>query len=388
MADDAPAPGRSALDALPCGALRVGADRTVLRANRHALELLCCAEEGDAIGRDVGELVSRATGILLDSYVYPMLLESGVAEEVQLTLKGPCGEPRAVVGNFSMNADRTVDWAFMGCVNRDALYTELLDTRDRLEDRTATLGRLNAEIRERQSDLQAFCHSLSHDFTGPLTHIHRFVDLALEDLRDGGVDAPEELGLLERARENAAVLIDMTESLVEYLVADVAATRDEPVDLGAVVSAVLAIGVGRGAGPPEVRRGDLPVVAGNRAQLQVVFKNLLQNAVKYNENEPRITVERVGGSGDGRVVVAVGDNGIGMSEADLDAVFEPFVRLDTGGRYPGSGLGLSIARRMVANHGGDIRVESEPGVGSTFYVTLPHHGPDARDASVDPAPRA
>ena len=371
MASDAPATGHAALDALPCGVLRIGADRKVLHANRYALDLIDRADGSGTVGRGVGEFVSRATGILLDSYVYPMLIETGEAEEVQLTLKGPRGESRAVVGNFSMNADGTVDWTFMGCVNRDKLYTELIDARDRLEDGAATLRGLNARIRERQSDLQAFCHSLSHDFSGPLAHIHRFVDVALEDLRDAGVDAPEELGLLGRARENAAVLIDMTDSLVEYLVADEAATRDEPVDLGEVVTAVLAIGVGRGPEPPTVNRGSLPVVRGNRAQLQMVFKNLLQNAVKYNERVPEITVEPVADAADGRVVVAVRDNGIGIAAADLDTVFDPFVRLDAASRYPGSGLGLSIVRRMVTNHGGEIRLESEPGVGSTFYLTLP-----------------
>ena len=105
--------------------------------------------------------------------------------------------------------------------------------------------------------------------------------------------------------------------------------------------------------------------------LKQVFANLIENAVKYSPNDSRILVstEEV----NGRMVVQVADQGRGISEEDLDNVFEKFYRTSdvVNTDIAGSGLGLFLARYFVELHHGDIDVESQPGQGSTFTVRLP-----------------
>lgn len=114
----------------------------------------------------------------------------------------------------------------------------------------------------------------------------------------------------------------------------------------------------------------LPVVQGDANQLTHVFQNLLSNALKYRKVESapevRVTVERR----DGMSVVAVRDNGIGFEQRYAKGIFGLFKRLHRD-EYPGTGLGLAICQRIVERYNGRIWAESEPGVGSTFYVALP-----------------
>jgi signal transduction histidine kinase len=120
----------------------------------------------------------------------------------------------------------------------------------------------------------------------------------------------------------------------------------------------------------EISIGDLPPCMGDHAQLSQVFSNLMDNALKYCEpsRSPRIEVSA---SVDGRMVTyKIADNGKGMKEEDLSRAFEIFKRLEGSEGVPGEGLGLAIVKRIVEKHGGKIWVESEPGVGSTFFVEL------------------
>lgn len=372
-------PSGTEADLLPCGIAKIGKDRNLLNCNRYALDLLACGSVDDIAGRKLNELVSVGTHIFLDSYVYPMLLDEGKAEEVQLTLKSLAGETKPIVANIRMNADHTTDWTFMTCVNRDQLYTELLHARDTLQAQARELGQLNAQSQERQSDLQAFCQSLSHDFTGPIRRIRQLIEFALEDLQKGGIEAPEEFEMLGDALKNSGVLTDLTTGLVEYLVADVAVSRDETVDLEEIVSTVISMREQHGSTLPKLHWASLPTIIGSKAQILVLFKNLLENALKYNKNVPEITISHTEDVANNRIVIAVKDNGIGMSEEYLEKIFSPFTRLNPAGDYKGSGLGLSIVKKMVMNHDGDIWAESTLGTGSTFYVSLPRDTPKIDD---------
>ena len=115
---------------------------------------------------------------------------------------------------------------------------------------------------------------------------------------------------------------------------------------------------------------DLPLVRADAAQLERVFANLIENALRYSEPEPvSVHVRRVGR----RVVVRVVDHGPGIGPGEQDRIFEAFYRgPQLGGPAPtGSGLGLAIAKGFVVANGGTISVESLPGQGSCFIVSLP-----------------
>mgnify|MGYP000285280707 CR=1 FL=1 len=114
----------------------------------------------------------------------------------------------------------------------------------------------------------------------------------------------------------------------------------------------------------------LPRVEGDEDQLRQVFQNLLDNAMEYSGDEPpriRVSAERDGD----QWLLSISDDGIGIDADHQDRVFEVFQRLHTHDDHAGTGIGLSLCRRIVERHGGEIWVDSDPGAGSTFSFTLP-----------------
>jgi light-regulated signal transduction histidine kinase (bacteriophytochrome) len=114
----------------------------------------------------------------------------------------------------------------------------------------------------------------------------------------------------------------------------------------------------------------LPILRGNKTQLFQLFQNLINNGMKYRklDTPPKVHVS-VKDAGD-CWQFAIKDNGIGMEQRHLKKIFEVFQRLHRKSQYAGTGVGLSICKKVVERHGGIIWVESEKGVGSTFYFTL------------------
>ena len=119
-----------------------------------------------------------------------------------------------------------------------------------------------------------------------------------------------------------------------------------------------------------IEAGELPMARGDTSQLSHVFQNVLSNALKYQRagEAPRIDVKAT--ENDGYWTIAIRDNGIGFEQQHADRIFGLFKRLHQK-EYDGTGLGLAICKRIVERYGGRMWAESQPGVGSTFYFTLP-----------------
>lgn len=117
--------------------------------------------------------------------------------------------------------------------------------------------------------------------------------------------------------------------------------------------------------------GELPVVMGDRSMVAQIFQNLFSNSLKYQSEEaPRIVVQSEFDKGMWRITVS--DNGLGFdSEQFGDRVFGIFQRLYTTEKFPGTGIGLALAKKIVESHGGSIWVDSIPDGGSSFHFTLP-----------------
>jgi two-component system, chemotaxis family, sensor kinase Cph1 len=111
-------------------------------------------------------------------------------------------------------------------------------------------------------------------------------------------------------------------------------------------------------------------VTADPSQLTQIFQNLIANAIKFHAEEPP-RVEVRGEDRNGEWIFSVKDNGIGIEERFKDKIFVMFQRLHTRDKYPGTGIGLAICKKIIERHKGRIWIESIPGKGSTFYLTIP-----------------
>jgi signal transduction histidine kinase len=247
----------------------------------------------------------------------------------------------------------------------NTMADSLQRSRDQLEHSNAELKRSNAE-------LDQFASVTSHDLQAPLTTISMYAELIerrhAADLNGGMVLVDG----IRNATQEARTLI---RDLLEYSRAGRGQLALEEVAADDMVTRALdAL-----AGPIEaacalVTSDRLPVVLVDRAGVCRVFQNLIGNAVKFSApgrpSEVHVSAERDGAMWR----FDIRDNGIGMDPKDAERIFQPFKRLHGEEAYPGTGIGLAICERIVAQHGGRIWVTSSPGAGSVFSFTLPPVG--------------
>jgi PAS domain S-box-containing protein len=226
----------------------------------------------------------------------------------------------------------------------------------------------------RQADRlkEDFLSMASHEFRTPLTALRLQSDLlrdALRKLHGPHERTDRQLGVIEkqidRLEKLVSVLFDASRIAEGKLKLELSET-----DLAEVArDAVERLGVEAAQAGVEVRL-DLQPVTGrwDRTRLEQVVTNLVSNAIKYGERRPVDVTVR---PGEGRAELAVRDRGIGIPVASHGVIFERFQRAENAGPVKGLGLGLWIAKSMVTAHGGELRVESAPGEGATFTVSLP-----------------
>ena len=163
----------------------------------------------------------------------------------------------------------------------------------------------------------------------------------------------------------------MVDALLDYTRLDAKQCRHDPVDLNdsvIVLAAEFSAALDECGGRIEAE--SLPTIYGDPHLLTELLQNLIGNALKFRGNEPpvvRLDAQQVGEEWH----VSVSDNGIGIDLEFHDQILKPLRRLHTESEYEGYGVGLATCQRIIEKHAGSIRVESEPGQGSTFYFTLP-----------------
>ncbi|TQL47035.1 two-component system sensor histidine kinase SenX3 [Homoserinimonas aerilata] len=248
------------------------------------------------------------------------------------------------------------------------------------EDRTESY-RLDAVRRD-------FVANISHELKTPIGA----VSLLAEALAAAS-DEPEQVKrFAKRLSKESERLARITREIIELsrLQAADALARPEIVDVDHVVASAIDQNrvIADKHGIRLASGGDAGTRAyGDEDLLIAAVQNLVSNAIQYSPDNSRIGVGVV--SGDGVLEISVTDQGIGIEEQDLDRVFERFYRIDPARarNTGGTGLGLSIVKHVAQNHGGDVRVWSQPGKGSTFTIRIPElTDADARLADHDPAP--
>lgn len=228
-------------------------------------------------------------------------------------------------------------------------------------------------------------NNLTHELKTPISTIA----LACEALNDPGVPkSPEQQrSFVAMIRDENKRLGLLVESVLQSAVLDSGSMRLRlsDVDLHALLGEVVrnaAIQAERRGGHLRTElRAELAVLRGDRIHLANVFYNLVDNAVKYCEGQPEVLITTT--SDAAGITVRVADNGIGIARADHRKIFDRLYRVPTGNLHnvKGFGLGLSYVKAVLEKHGGTIRVESEPGMGSTFIIDLPYEHGEAHPTS-------
>ena len=231
---------------------------------------------------------------------------------------------------------------------------------------------LLAELKRSNEELQQFAYVTSHDLQEPLRTIASFTQL-MERRYKGKLDedADEFMGYIVDA---SVRMKQMIMDLLEYSRVGTKQEMYQTIDIESKLNNVLVnlndlIERSRA----EITHDPLPVVVGDKSQLLLLLQNLITNAIKFRKEEesPRIHISAVEDLEKNEYVFSIADNGIGIEEQYFERIFTIFQRLHTRDEYQGTGIGLSIAKRIVERHGGRIWVESEFGKGSIFYFTIP-----------------
>ena len=236
------------------------------------------------------------------------------------------------------------------------------------------------ELARSNRDLEQFAYIASHDLQEPLRMVAAYTQL-LADRYRGKLDdtADKYIGY---AVEGAIRLQALIEDLLTFSRVGRNGKEHAGTDCNKAVNEAfrnLAAAVQESG--VIVTRGSLPMLRADHSQLVQLFQNLIGNAIKFRREQApmmNISAERNGDQWE----IAVADNGIGIASEYQDQIFAIFQRLHTREEYAGNGVGLAICKKIVEQRGGHIWVDSSPGQGSTFRLTLPAIPADEGDSTV------
>lgn len=283
------------------------------------------------------------------------------------------------------NTDGRDVYLYVQCVKIEAQLLVTLTDYSLLRKSQHDLEQTIRALERSNQNLEDFAHAASHDMKEPLRKIRIFTD-RLKSRLDTQMDETGK-ALFERIEKSAERMELLVDDLLELSHVSQKPGGWEPVNLNENIEKVLSdLELPIEEKNAEIKVGHLPTVNGNKRHLQQLFQNLISNALKYSKPgiAPAIVIQckRISG-GDvsfhlaedemskSFYLIEVKDNGIGFSQQYAEQIFQMFQRLHGKAEYSGTGIGLSIVRKVVQNYNGHIWATSEPGVGSVFHVLLP-----------------
>jgi len=316
--------------------------------------------------------------------VMPNIKKSDIYNKYRHILK--TGEPLVIhqkLGDRSLAVQVFKLGDSLGIIVSDITERKLAE-----EERESLLAKLS----EKTKELEQVIYTTSHDLRSPLVNIQGFtreLEQAVKQVHE--VLNSKDIAPAVREKLGSTLNEDIPSSL-QYILASSArmdsilsgllkisrlgrATLNiQKLDMNKLMSEVISsfeFQVKEAGATVEV--GDLPPCYGDETQINQVCSNLLDNALKFLDPKRSGAVRISGEAGEGQVAYCVEDNGIGIAEKDKGVIFGLFSKLDSDDKR-GEGLGLHIVRKMLDRNGGKIWVESEPGKGSRFFVSLPNIG--------------
>ncbi|MDB6027277.1 MAG: multi-sensor signal transduction histidine kinase [Verrucomicrobiales bacterium] len=239
------------------------------------------------------------------------------------------------------------------------------------EDLDRRVRERTAELKTSNKELEAFSYTVSHDLRAPIRAIRGFVEAIDEDCRER-LDQEDRI-YLDRIKQAGERMTHLIEDLLTYSRIGRLAPNLRSVPLNEIVREIadnftLRL---RAIGGRLLIDRDLPQVRADQTLLGQVFANLFENAINYRKKDLPLEMQVTAQRDNGRVIVRVIDNGIGISSQHYEKIFEVFQRLHKSDEIPGTGIGLASVKKSIESLGGRIWVESEVDKGSTFLLELP-----------------
>jgi PAS domain S-box-containing protein len=231
----------------------------------------------------------------------------------------------------------------------------------------------NDALQRSNEDLQSFAYIASHDLQQPLRTVSSYAHLLAERYQ-GYLDERADRWLEHMTRG-----VDRMHHLISDLLQLSQLRRDgegfAPTEVGPIVGRIWDVLNQQYSTTANLTCGDLPKIMADAAQMELLMQNLIDNSFKYRRAgvplEVNLSAERRDEPDRAMWEFALRDNGIGFDNTYAERIFELFRRLHSADKYEGTGIGLTLCRRIVERHGGRIRAEATPGNGSTFFFTLP-----------------
>ncbi len=249
------------------------------------------------------------------------------------------------------------------------LNTVMINLTDDLQQSNCDLALQREQLAIANDELEAFAFSVSHDLRAPLRHISGFTSILKETAADQLDDSAQEH--LERIYNSATKMNQLIDDLLGFSRAGRMDLLRASIDMNLLFEEVRsALELGREF-DVDWRINALPQVWGDVSTLRQVVTNLLDNALKYSAKNPQPRIEIDGCRIGNEFVFSVQDNGVGFDPVYADKLFGVFQRLHLAEDFPGTGIGLATAQRIMKRHGGWIKGETLPDQGACFSFALP-----------------
>lgn len=271
-------------------------------------------------------------------------------------------------------SDRIIKWPD----GRDVRFEIAIDITDKknaiekLEKTNEKLTKTMEELNIANKELEHFSSIVAHDLKNPLTVIFSSMRL-IKRACSKSCQNKSIRDIIETSSKTTKRLSQMIDNLLEYSKLG----KDVDIKRRVMTKDVVKIAMSNLSATIEEKQakiniGYLPTVKGNEILLISLFQNLISNSLKYCDTKPEIIIDTLDNNENDKWIFFVRDNGIGMDKKQIDKIFMIFQRLHKNNdeKYPGSGIGLAFCKKIIETHKGKIWAESEPGEGSTFYLTL------------------
>jgi light-regulated signal transduction histidine kinase (bacteriophytochrome) len=241
---------------------------------------------------------------------------------------------------------------------------QIRKTEKKMKDALQKLERSNKE-------LEQFAYIASHDLQEPLRMVANYMKLLDQKYKDQLDDKAKQY--IYYAVDGSIRMGNLIKDLLKYSKVTSQAKKFEKVDLNIIYNEVLNdIQILVDEKKAKITATKLPCVHADPTQMHQLLQNLVVNAMKFHSDKTP-EVEICAEKNHNKWIFSIKDNGIGIDKSSYDRIFHIFQRLHEKEKYPGTGIGLAICKKIVEHHGGKIWLESEPGKGTTFYFSLPEH---------------